>query len=100
MARNDKGKALYGPVARDVRPTAEEADADTLKSFDHPGLSTVDDDGPSGSPLRSNEKGIMRGYNPYNSGALYKKQWKKKRDMRELSKWVELKKKFTKRTDG
>ena len=42
---------------------------------------------------RSNPKGLKTGYNPYNSGALGKQSWKKNKDLRELSKWIELKKK-------
>lgn len=97
--RNDRGKALYGNDDRNIRPGADEADPDLLSSFNHPGLATVDDDGPANAPVRSNEKGLTKGYNPYNSGALYKKAFKKKRDMRELSKWIELKKRMEKKKD-
>jgi len=92
--RNERGKALYGTESRHVRPSADEADPEFLESFNHPGLSTVDDDGPSNAPIRGNEKGLTRGYNPYNSGNLYKTTYKKKRDMRKLSDWIELKKRM------
>jgi len=39
------------------------------------------------------------GYNPYNSGALAKDGWKKKKDLRQLSKWIELRKKMTEKKD-
>jgi hypothetical protein len=46
--------------------------------------------------MRSNPKGLRNGYNPYESGLLGKKnqpsQPRKKRDLRELSKWMEAKK--------
>lgn len=93
--RNDRGKALYGTENRHVRPGTDDSDPELLESFNHPGLSTVEDDSPSGSPIRGNEKGLTRGYNPYNSGNLYKTSYKKKRDMRELSKWIELKKRMS-----
>lgn len=40
-----------------------------------------------------NPKGLTHGYDPYQSGVLVKKEWKKKRDLRALSEWVEVKKK-------
>jgi hypothetical protein len=48
------------------------------------------------TPVRRSPKA---GYNPYESGEPSKKSRKKKRDLRELSKWVELKKKMSKRSD-
>lgn len=34
------------------------------------------------------------GYNPYNSGEPTKQSWRKKRDLRQLGKWIELKKRM------
>jgi hypothetical protein len=34
------------------------------------------------------------GYNPYENGEPTKKTWKKKRDLREFSKWISLKKRL------
>ena len=45
------------------------------------------------NPLNSAGKALKSGYNPYNSGALGKSQWKKKKNLKELSKWIELRKK-------
>jgi hypothetical protein len=39
------------------------------------------------------------GYNPYDSGEPTKQSWKKKRDLRRLSKWVELKKRMRNKRD-
>jgi len=36
---------------------------------------------------------LTSGYNPYNSGALGKQSFKKKKNLKELSKWIELRKK-------
>jgi hypothetical protein len=36
------------------------------------------------------------GYNPYDSGEPSKRSWKKKRDLREFSKWISLKKRLKK----
>jgi predicted Rdx family selenoprotein len=40
-----------------------------------------------------NPKGLAQGYDPYQSGLLVNKERKKRRDLRALSEWVELKKK-------
>jgi hypothetical protein len=58
-----------------------------------------DDDDPS-RPIKNNPKGLKRGYNPYDSGALGKQAWKKKKSLKELSKWIELRKKAEKKSDG
>jgi hypothetical protein len=42
-----------------------------------------------------NDKGLQTGYNPYQSGLLAgKKPVAKKTDMRELSKWIEMKRRM------
>jgi hypothetical protein len=66
--------------------------ADRVRALVDPRLQVTDDDDPT-NPLKSNPKGLKIGYNPYNSGALGKRSWKKKKNLRELSKWIELKKK-------
>ncbi len=43
--------------------------------------------------VQPNAGGLRKGYDPYDSGMLLKKQWKKKKDLRALSKWIEQKKK-------
>ena len=70
-----------------------------LRALVDPSLQVKDDDDPL-NPLRSNPKGLKSGYNPYNSGALGKQSWKKKKDLRELSKWIELRKKVAAKKDG
>ena len=44
-------------------------------------------------------KGLKTGYNPYQSGPLGKREWKKKKNLRELSKWIELRKKLENKKD-
>ena len=39
-------------------------------------------------------KSPQSGYNPYNSGDPTKQSWKKKRDLRELGRWIALKKRM------
>lgn len=40
------------------------------------------------------------GYNPYDSGEPNKRSWKKKRDLREFSKWVALRKRLKNESGG
>jgi hypothetical protein len=46
-----------------------------------------------------NPKGLNSGYNPYDSGQLGKQSWKKKKNLRDLSKWIELRKKAAKKPE-
>jgi len=65
------------------------------KALAHHGLSLMDDEPPANAPIRQNPKGLRHGYNPYESGMLANKERKPKRDLRELSKWIEQKKKLS-----
>jgi hypothetical protein len=56
------------------------------------GIDVEEEPGPSAHDPR-NTKGLTQGYDPYRSGVLGKAEWKKKRDLRALSEWVEVKKK-------
>ena len=64
------------------------------KALEHPGLSLMDDEAPKNAPIRQNPKGLKVGYNPYESGMLAGKPTKPRRDLRELSKWIEAKKRL------
>ena len=76
----------------------EEVDLDSAahptRTLEHPALSIVDDDPPDSPTIRTNVKGLRTGYNPYDSGQLAGKTTRKPRDMRELSKWIELRKRL------
>ena len=67
--------------------------AERVRALVDPRLQVKDDDDDPLSPIQSNPKGLKTGYNPYNSGALGKQRWKKKKNLKELSKWIELRKK-------
>ena len=49
--------------------------------------------------IQQNQQGVKKGYDPYDSGLLVKKEWKKKKDLRALSKWIELRKKMTEKKE-
>jgi hypothetical protein len=59
-----------------------------------PGLKVQDDDEAVNTPVQSNPTGLKSGYDPYDSGALGKQTWKRKRNLKELSKWIELRKRI------
>jgi hypothetical protein len=69
-----------------------------LKALSDPSLQISDDDGPA-SPGQPNPKRLTTGYDPYDSGALGKASRKRTKNLRELSKWIELRRKVA-RKDG
>jgi hypothetical protein len=74
-------------------------DADRVRALVDPSLQVAEDPDDPLNPVRSNPKGLKSGYNPYNSGALGKQSWRKKKNLRELSKWIELRKKLAEDKD-
>lgn len=42
--------------------------------------------------IERNPHGVKKGYDPYDSGLLVKKEWKKKKDLRRLSSWIKSRK--------
>lgn len=42
--------------------------------------------------IEENPQGIKKGYDPYDSGQLVKKEWKKKKDLRRLADWLKTQK--------
>jgi hypothetical protein len=42
--------------------------------------------------VQKNPMGVKKGYDPYDSGLLVKKEWKKKKDLRKLSEWIKTRK--------
>jgi hypothetical protein len=88
---DDRGNAIYEWQDGRLNEDGEAGDRARNKALTHPGLTIVEDDGPANAPIRSNPKGLRNGYNPYESGLLKRKGTGKKRDLRELSKWMEAK---------
>jgi hypothetical protein len=70
------------------------------RALAHPGLSLVEEEAPANAPIRQNPKGVRMGYNPYESGLLEKKEYKRKRDLHELSKWIEARRKLNQEPDN
>ena len=42
--------------------------------------------------IEKNPLGVKKGYDPYDSGLLVKKQWKTKKNLRKLSDWIKTRK--------
>jgi hypothetical protein len=59
----------------------------------HPNLAISDED-PPGTVRRAqpNPQGLNKGYDPYDSGLLGRKQSKKKKDLKRLSSWIKSRK--------
>jgi len=93
---DDRGNVTWewNEGAPDLAADDEFGTAERVRALVDPRLQVKDDDDPL-NPIRSNPKGLKAGYNPYNSGTLGKQSWKRKKDLRELSKWIELRKKVT-----
>ena len=94
IAFDDRGNAVYEWTDHRLEEEGEDAERARRRALAHPGLALTDDEPNPNAPIRNNPKGIRLGYDPYESGLLAKKEWKPKRDLRELSRWIEMKKKI------
>ncbi len=76
-------------------PYSGAAGADVMQKLLHDPNLAITNDYTSGTTKRveSNPQGLKKGYDPYDSGMLVKKQWKKGKDLRRLSEWIKSKKK-------
>jgi len=93
IAFDDRGNAVWQFAPHTL--SGPEQDASPPRGLEHPGLAIVDEDPVEGNTLRTtNVKGLRIGYNPYNSGQLERKTRRKARDMRELSRWIEIRRKL------
>jgi hypothetical protein len=93
IAFDDRGNAVYS-WSDHLTEDGENGERARRDALDHPGLSMVDDEPHANAPIRQNRQGHRVGYNPYESGLLARKAPPKKRDLRELSKWLEMKRKL------
>jgi hypothetical protein len=92
LAENDRGNVAWEWAQDDSLQSDDTAGAiERLRVLVDPKLDVVDEDPPN--TLKHNAKGLKQGYNPYDSGALGKTERKKKKNLRELSKWIETKRK-------
>ena len=89
VAFDERGNAVWTPKGRLGTKEAVEKllSDDTLALRPDESIRSVD-------RAQENPGGLKKGYDPYDSGMLAKKQWKKPKDLRALSKWIEQKKKL------
>jgi hypothetical protein len=99
VAFDERGNAVYEWSTDTLAEDSDSGAKMRNKALDYQGLSLVDDEPPKNAPIQQNPKGLRVGYNPYESGMLAKKEHKKKKDLRELSKWVDMKRKLQKKSD-
>ena len=85
------GRIEFDELGNAVWVPASAADADEVmrRLLDDPSLA-FSNDYTSGShkAIQKNAFGVKKGYDPYDSGLLVKKEWKKKKDLRQLSEWI------------
>jgi hypothetical protein len=90
---DDRGNAIWewsvatGAFGREVS-------TERLKRLENPGLSLANDAPTPFDKVKPNPLGMVKGYNPYDSGRLDsgKPQEARKKDLRKLSEWLKLKK--------
>lgn len=92
IAFDVRGNAVYEWNEDRLSQDGEDGERARRKALDHPGLSVVEEERKNDAPIQNNAQGLRLGYNPYESGLLPRKAGGKKRDLRELSKWLEMKK--------
>lgn len=88
IAFDDRGNAMYEWSDQTLTADGEDGERARTRALEYHGLTIVDEEPKANAPIRNNVHGHRVGYNPYESGLLTKKDRPKKRDLRELSKWV------------
>lgn len=99
LAEDDRGNVTW-QWADDESLLADDTAGATerLRALVDPNLDIVDaEPAPHGI---ENPRGLKTGYDPYESGALVKTGKRKKANLRELSKWIETKRKLDKGSKG
>jgi hypothetical protein len=91
---DERGNAIYQWKNSLLEGDSKEASKLREMALEHPGLSLMDDDPPPDGPIRANPKAARLGYNPYESGLIVKKTTRRKTDLRELSRWIEMKRRL------
>jgi hypothetical protein len=93
LVRDAKGNVTWSWSDESLQDDDTRGAAERMRALVDPKLDVVDD--PDPRLLQSNPKGLKQGYDPYDSGELGKQSWKKKKNLKELSNWIELRKRVT-----
>lgn len=84
---DELGNAIWVPAS------ANTSDEVMRRLLDDPTLAFSSDYQPGTQKrIQQNQLGTKKGYDPYDSGLLVKKEWKKKKDLRKLSEWIKQRK--------
>ncbi len=94
-----RGNPIYQWNDPSLAEDSERAERARNRALKYHGLAIVEDEPPANAPIRNNPKGLRLGYNPYESGVLGNKPRRKKKDLRELSKWIEMQRKLKNKKD-
>jgi hypothetical protein len=99
VAEDDRGNMSWqwSDDEGDLLADDDVGKAERLRALNDPKLDFQDEPDNPNAPVQNNTRGLKSGYNPYNSGALGKSSWKKKKDLHKLSDWIELRKKLEKK---
>jgi hypothetical protein len=89
---DERGNAIW-EWAVSTGAFTREVSTERLKKLENPGLSLADDAPTPFDKVKPNPHGVVKGYNPYDSGKLGRSgPPSKKKDLRKLSDWLRLKK--------
>jgi hypothetical protein len=90
---DDRGNAIW-EWAVSTGAFGREVSTERLKKLENPGLSLADDAPTPFDKVKPNPQGVVKGYNPYDSGKLGRTgpAPAKKKDLRKLGDWLRLKK--------
>ncbi len=92
VAVDDRGNMTWEWAQDDALQADDDAGTiERLRVLVDPNLDVLEDE-PLNTP-KHNAKGLKQGYNPYDSGALGKTERKRKKNLHELSTWIEAKRK-------
>jgi hypothetical protein len=100
LGKDDRGNVTW-EWANDEELLADDDLGATsrLRALVDPSLQIRDDEDDPLNPAQTNPKGLKSGYNPYNSGALVKQSWRRSKNLRDLSKWIEQRRRLAEKKD-
>ncbi len=93
--RRGHGRIEFDELGNAVWVPASGTTSDEVmrRLLDDPTLAFSSDYSPgTDKRIQQNQVGVKKGYDPYDSGLLVKKEWKKKKDLRRLSTWIKSRK--------
>lgn len=103
---DDRGNAVWEWAGAHAGAVDADRGADLPTRSARPGRTSLSlaEDAPSpADTVKANPLGVIKGYNPYDSGKLAKPDHPaapRKKDLRKLSEWVQLRKQFEAKKEG